>query len=103
MRSFVEYIAVYVVKEELLSYNPFCKGMLMNSPMCKYVKMVAALICILVALDFGLGVLNMNFLLSSTLVLSNFTLVQYLVLASAIVNLYYLALKLQGKKGCKPC
>ena len=72
----------------------------MKSPICYYLTMFAWSVNTLVLLDVGVGALGRNFLMSSNVVQQNFQAFQYLVLATALWNLYLFVMNLTGKKGC---
>ena len=66
---------------------------------CRYLTMASWLLVGLVALNFGLGAFNYDFLMTNSLVLQNMQIVQYLVLASAAWMLYLFAMAVQGQCG----
>ncbi len=53
-----------------------------------------------VLLDFGLGAFDLNFLTNIGFIQQNFQLFQYLVLCTALWNLYLYIMNFQGQKGC---
>ena len=73
----------------------------MKGSYCMYLGMGAWLLTALVALDFGLGAFGQGFMMSNGFVMQNMQVVQYLVLAAAVLSLYHFVMAVQDGKYCR--